>query len=444
MKLLFWLFVLSSLSFKTTAQTIKGRVINQSSDTLRLLDIADTPIKDLIVKDGIFFTDNLQLKPGYYFFRQDNELAYLYLTPKDHLEIKVDGEDFSNGLEFKGKGAERNNYLVAKSKFTEQVKDDPDIFYSGTERDFTERIKKLKSELDRILWASEAEDFFITDEKENTKFGYLLDVQNYAQMQEFYFGKEVSPSKDFLSPLSEIDFDNATNFDKFPMYRYLASAFWKEKINDAGDYFKMLNTFNEMQSVNLKIDVLISFYYSITKYPDKAEDYFKLIQRITPNEAFVKAAKEKLDAVVKTKKGAASPLFTYKDVNGSTFSLTDFKGKFVFIDVWATWCGPCVQQMPYLKKLEHRYKDNAIVFVSISVDEKGKYEKWKKMVEQKSLSGVQLFADNSFDSEFIKAYGISSIPRFILIDKDGDIVDSNMSKPSENATEELLDSLLKK
>ncbi|WP_196893225.1 TlpA family protein disulfide reductase [Aureivirga marina] len=133
----------------------------------------------------------------------------------------------------------------------------------------------------------------------------------------------------------------------------------------------------------------------------------------------------------KFKKGNPSPTFSdYENYKGGTTSLADFKGKYVYIDVWATWCGPCKKEIPALKELEKEFHNKNIEFVSISVDKKQNHEKWKNMVKDKELSGVQLFADNDFKSKFIQEYGINAIPRFILIDPSGNIVDSNAPRPS--------------
>ncbi len=98
--------------------------------------------------------------------------------------------------------------------------------------------------------------------------------------------------------------------------------------------------------------------------------------------------------------------------------------------------------MPYLKKLEKRYHDKNIVFVSISVDKKEVKPTWKQMVNDKELGGLQLFADKSFDSDFMNAFAVNSIPRFILIDPKGNIVDPEAPRPSFDKTRVLLDRLL--
>jgi len=141
--------------------------------------------------------------------------------------------------------------------------------------------------------------------------------------------------------------------------------------------------------------------------------------------------------------GQPSPLFTYENFKGGTTSLTELKGKYVYIDVWATWCGPCRQEIPFLQKVEEKYHGKKIEFVSISIDKVKDHEKWKKMVTDKSLGGVQLFADKDWSSEFILAYGINSIPRFILIGPDGKVVDADAKRPSDPALQAQLDTLLK-
>ncbi|WP_298780939.1 TlpA disulfide reductase family protein [uncultured Polaribacter sp.] len=147
-------------------------------------------------------------------------------------------------------------------------------------------------------------------------------------------------------------------------------------------------------------------------------------------------------------KGQPSPKFeNYIDIKGGTKSLESFKGKFVYIDIWATWCGPCIQQIPYLEKLEKEYHGKNIEFVSISTDEYtrngGSWEaaekKWRNFVKNKNMGGTQLWSGQ--DYSFQQAYKITSIPRFILIDTEGKIVNANAPRPSEPRLKKLFASL---
>jgi len=149
-------------------------------------------------------------------------------------------------------------------------------------------------------------------------------------------------------------------------------------------------------------------------------------------------------------KGSPSPSFeNYENFAGGELSLSDLKGKYVYFDIWATWCGPCIKEIPSLKKVEEQYEGKNIAFVSISVDEGRGYKGdkaaahagWKKMVADKDLGGIQLIADNGFQSEFVKNYQINGIPRFILVDPEGNIVNADAPRPSSSDLVELFDEL---
>ena len=116
--------------------------------------------------------------------------------------------------------------------------------------------------------------------------------------------------------------------------------------------------------------------------------------------------------------GKSAYNFSLPDTNGRMVSMKDFKGKVVFIDVWATWCGPCKAQFPFLKEIEEEYRDNPnIVFAGISIDRAKDHDKWIKMIRKENLVGLQLLDDTG--KAFAKPYDISAIPRFMLIDKQG-------------------------
>ncbi|PXY45131.1 TlpA family protein disulfide reductase [Flavobacterium hydrophilum] len=141
-------------------------------------------------------------------------------------------------------------------------------------------------------------------------------------------------------------------------------------------------------------------------------------------------------------KGTASPDFDYENYKGGKTKLSDLRGKYVYIDLWATWCGPCRAEIPFLQKIEEKYHGKNIEFVSISIDKAKDNEKWKKFVADKNLGGIQLFADKDWESEFVTSYGVTGIPRFILIDPKGNIVNPDADRPSSPDLEKQLDALL--
>ena len=146
--------------------------------------------------------------------------------------------------------------------------------------------------------------------------------------------------------------------------------------------------------------------------------------------------------------GKPSPNFeNYMNIDGSTTSLADLKGKYVYVDVWATWCGPCKAEIPSLKKVEAAYHGKNIAFVSMSIDDDrshgGSWEKaeesWRAMVADKELGGIQIFAPKGWQSDFVTGFGIRGIPRFILIGPDGNVVDASAPRPSSESLIKLFD-----
>jgi len=149
-------------------------------------------------------------------------------------------------------------------------------------------------------------------------------------------------------------------------------------------------------------------------------------------------------------KGNPSPSFeNYENYNGNRTSLSDLKGKNVYIVFWASWHTATKKYLPTYYELEQQYKDKNIVFVCISLDDErtsGSMEKaredWKKFeANNKELSGVQLLADRGWNSELVAQYQIKAIPRFVLIDPDGNIISPNAPSPSNPKLIELFNSL---
>lgn len=129
--------------------------------------------------------------------------------------------------------------------------------------------------------------------------------------------------------------------------------------------------------------------------------------------------------------------FSFPNLNGSLVSNKDLKGKVVLVDVWATWCAPCRAQLPHLQKLEEELKDKNIAFVSMATDNESDREKWKAMIAEKQMGGIQLFTSGP-GNIFSQYYKINTIPRFLVFDQQGRIVSADAPRPSEPALKDIL------
>ena len=231
---------------------------------------------------------------------------------------------------------------------------------------------------------------------------------------------------------------------------YLAAKSLKEeKLLD----FEALSEIEDMATLEEKMNSIKSelneFYAS-----NKDVDSSITNDAVNNLEPMLKSYTQYLGESIKLKtelpKGSPSPVFEdYENYDGSTTSLSDLNGKYTYIDVWATWCGPCKAEIPSLKAIEQEYHDKNIQFLSLSIDDDrthgGSWDKaredWKAMIADKELGGIQLFAPKGWQSDFVTAYKINGIPRFILIDPDGNIVTPDAPRPSSPKLKELFNSL---
>jgi peroxiredoxin len=148
----------------------------------------------------------------------------------------------------------------------------------------------------------------------------------------------------------------------------------------------------------------------------------ELLDKMTPdakNSTIANRLEEKLNDNISTKMGMTAPMFTQPDVNGNKVSLSDFKGKYVLVDFWASWCSPCRKMIPNLKALYEKYKDKNFTIVSISLDTDK--DKWIKAMNEEKMPWPQV-SDLLKVNEAGEKYHVLMIPTSYLIGPDGKIV----------------------
>ena len=441
----FTLFISITLFANSGKIKLNGQVKNHSNTKVIITHLNNKELASAELDSDGKFSISVKIEDGYYLLNYGRNTAYIYLYPKDNLNIIFDAKHFTSTLIFEGQGSIRNNYLVEKSEIGSKLTKDLDAFYKVNETTYIKNIENVKNIHLASLSKLAVKKYFKIAETKSLEYERLLSIQNYKTSYKFYLGDEITPSQGFYKPIKSLKLDNYEDYKKQPYFRYLTNSIWSNRINEAHDVDGMLNVLRKVPSQDLAISLVNGFYSKISSKEERSKDYLDLIKRVTKHQPFIDAAEKKFKEIMLSKnlnEGDISPDFNYENVDGKKISLSDLKGKYVYIDVWATWCGPCIKQVPYLKKLEERYHNKNIVFVSISVDKEKSKVAWKQMIIDKELGGLQLFADKSFDSDFMNAYAVNSIPRFILIDTEGKIVNTEAPRPSFDKTKNLLDNLL--
>ena len=452
------LFILVLVIFYSCDQTVEkapltlisGSVQNNDSETAKVRGF-DVDIEIPITNTGIF-SDTLDIETdGYYDLYVGRERTGIYLEKGKSLSVTLDFNEFDETLVYTGDLAPENNYLAAKYLMSEKEKTFKDV-YSLEEAEFIEEVKSIHlSYIDLLNNSKDISKVFLAQEAHELTYKYMTNLENFPNYHKYFTGKEkIELSDNFYNLLSNNNFSDSLAFKNSNGYRGMIDAHFGRLADDHFNategssptlsYLQILNDNLPDGAIKDKL-IYTKLRYGLT--PDShLDDVFELFKQSNTNQENLEKITERYALLKPLQAGNTSPTFEYENHKGGTSKLSDFEGKFVYIDVWATWCGPCIREIPSLKALEKDYHDKNIAFLSISIDEEKDYEKWRNMVVEKELTGVQLMADSNWSSKFVTDYGIIGIPRFILLDTEGKIVSADAMRPSDPGLRTLLDTLL--
>ncbi|SKD09910.1 Peroxiredoxin [Chitinophaga ginsengisegetis] len=153
-----------------------------------------------------------------------------------------------------------------------------------------------------------------------------------------------------------------------------------------------------------------------------AEKEFNQFDELLRQSDLGKELGTRIAKVKKTQEGAAAPDFTQLDASGKPVKLSDFRGKYVLLDFWASWCGPCRRENPNVVKAYNNFKDKGFTVLGVSLDKPDDREKWLAAIEKDGLQWTQVTDLKAWDNEAAKLYEVNAIPMNFLIDPNGKII----------------------
>ena len=174
--------------------------------------------------------------------------------------------------------------------------------------------------------------------------------------------------------------------------------------------------------------------------PDKIEPMLSALPEALRQAPSALALKEQVEIAKKTAVGKMAMDFTQNDTLGRPVSLSSFRGKYVLVDFWASWCGPCRKENPNVVKAFQKYKDKNFTVLGVSLDRSNAHDKWMKAIHDDGLTWNHVSDLKFWDNEVAKLYGIKAIPQNLLLDPQGKIVAKNINGEELHSK---LDSLLK-
>lgn len=429
---------------------LSGTVENNTAETVFVRG-NDFEQRTQIGQDGSFL-DTLHIKrDGFYEMYVGRERTGIYLEKGKNLSVTLNANEFDETLKYSGDLGNINNFLAAKYLWNEQNLDYREIF-SMDEAGFFSQLDKNQKSYDSLYKANNiSNENFKERLAQEDKYARAMMLENYAEAHRYYSGNgDFKVSDSFYDELKKIDYADTAAYRNSVTYQGLLDTHYNRLVSgkvlegDSTDHAILyLKKVDESLPDGYAKDKIMSSYLKFGLRPNESlEEVFTIYKNSNPGPENLTALTERYNQLKTITKGNPSPTFNFENHKDGHTSLESLKGKYVYIDVWATWCGPCLREIPALKEVEKDYHDKDIHFVSISIDEPKDYEKWKTMVSEKELGGIQLIADKNWNSQFVKEYAILGIPRFILIDPQGNIVSADAPRPSDPELRTLLDGLL--
>jgi thiol-disulfide isomerase/thioredoxin len=409
--------------------------------------------KEIKINTDGTFADTLSLnQTGFYTLKIGREISSVYLKNGFDLKMTIDTNEFDETIKYDGTGSIENNYLAAKSLKNESVKADPVLFYGKAESEFKTEIENIRKKNTKDLESLENVDKdFVAMEKKNLEYDSYAELNSYGSAHVYYAKKpDFKVSDDFLpNELKDMKLDDAKAYNNSSSYKQIAYGKTLDEIFETiGDDYNNattddLKTIKDIKIPALKEDV-VAYLGKFMVSPSNPN--MKSIHEFLVSNSSKDETKKSLNETYEKNKslvmGMPSPQFVnYENHKGGETSLAELKGKYVYIDVWATWCGPCKREIPFLKEVEKKYHGKNIEFVSTSIDVAKDYNTWVEMVKNEQLGGIQLMADNNWKSKFVTEYAIEGIPRFILVDPNGNIVSADAPRPSDPKLVDIFDKL---
>ena len=438
---------------KVEYSLISGKIENSKASVVTLSS-GDFKKEMPLSKEGTF-SDTLHIpEKGFYSLSIGRESTNLYLKKGDDINVTINAKEFDESINYTGTSGAENNYLAKKYLNNEAALNDAIAFYSLDEGAYKERLKQMKAaNLDALNAMEDAHADFVVTEKNNLLFDEYSMINKYERYHAHYAKKPDFKVSDSFVPeaLKTMTFDDEQAYKSSASYRDLAISNTLDPIYESigDDYLattiKHLKPIEDIKIQALKNDVISNLGgFLVSPGNENMEAIYKFFINSTTDEKMKSRLTEKFEKNKDLMRGKPSPQFVkYENHKGGDMSLADLKGKYVYVDVWATWCGPCIREIPSLKEVEKQFHNENIAFVSTSIDEAKNHDKWTSMVNDKNLGGVQLLADKDWNSKFVRDYAIDGIPRFILIDPNGNIVSADAPRPSSPKLVELLEEELK-
>lgn len=488
-----YLFLLLAIPFTVIGQrttTVSGKIsgnIDKVILSYASLDIGEDIVKkEIPLKDGSFTTD-LKIEHSEIVHLNAGEKNFnLYLEPTAHLKMDLDGGTMDGKVMFEGQLQKENYFYTLFQQIFRSEMDDNFMKQAALstpidmfELDLFSKQGSMKEAFAKAPGKESFSNGFNTYMASQVKYWYhrwmisypIIRANNNAEnMVVKHLPRTIEESfgSDLLNQETGIA---SNNYREFVNYYITYSASKAHEFTKFKDYNKSVDYKMNAARAELK-GTTLTWYMSRLIYENcekvtsgtinkvreqvrnevNGDKYYPTLASkcesvLADKEAAAKEAKKngQVEAKTKASKKVGDESYPFKMVglDGKQVHLSDFKGKVVYIDFWASWCGPCRGQFPHSKRLHAELEDRLgkkgmkdIVFLYVSIDKDE--AAWKNAVQKFQLQGVQTHSPSQWRDGAGAYFKIPSIPRYMIMDKEGVIVNRNAARPSSDGVLEYL------
>lgn len=416
-----------------------------------------------IAKDGSFTLSFELQQPEPASFSDGKESTKMFLHPDDKINLTLDTEQFDESIKYTGTHAGENNYLAAK--YLEDEKNPlqywklaDSISADDYMNIYETRKATLKSLLTQYQENFELSKDFIDYENEEIEIDFATHIYLYIDMKRdrklgfdtinipLSFYKHINRYIEKEGPLSK-----SPLFEQFIslLPRYLiATNPYNPKTLAQSDSIS-INLITSKLKGSLKEKTLTNTLFGmLRRYDIDSYDKYKVtFDSVVNNPNYIAYLDTKYTTVKKELARGLPEGVILKNLNEEeyqhlTFSslIDQYKGKVIYLDFWASWCGPCKAEMPHSLKMQEYFKGKDVVFVYISSD--NNVSDWERMIKILQITGKHYRTSKAVRKEYNDLFDVKYIPRYVIIDKEGNIVDDNAKRPSDKEVYSEIEGLL--
>ena len=450
-----FLFLCNSFGNRIFAQVLKIQAPDttlQKQTTIIVMSSARNPInvRPTFDKKGNYeFKDTFSLPDKRFFLATGRGLQRMFLKDKSKTTIKMFKANDSTYPHYIYKGYAIDAYELADamldgfaySRYFSKKGDNKETLAS-----YDKKLAGLDSlhtsYLTRAKYLKEGELVEIFTDKAECE--YLMLKGSLMKLYDKENGIDFLGDAKLQSVIDRIDVNNPVHasYSLVPLFLKckISSKYNDMPLEWATEFVKNVNKYIHNPEIRHNMEMTAIMYATTYMNNSQLEKFWPFYKQQASKD-IVDMYSAQVEAMINNKSGVMAHDNEFCDAMGNVHRFSEFKGKVLYVDIWATWCGPCKMEIPYLAKLVEHYKNNDDVkIISISVDTNKKA--WENKIAADKPAWAQYIASKEQYAKISKDWGIMGIPRFILINKDGTICSGDADRPSNPNIIPTIDKLL--